>query len=244
MRVSEEKLEKACKLRLEGKSVRDAAALAGISPTTLRKHERGWIDGRGEIHGGWAGDRARANLVRAASAVKASKTAAALLDRTERIRLQAELASLLIDKVREFVPVLKLRNAREAKYLAGEAREIVKAIAQGQGGAGDELPPGVKQVVTLEDVKAHYERTRDITPSYIEPAKDPNAVPDAPPEAVDKRSSRKRAPVDGAAEEAEESEEDEAEESDEDRDGFEGDERDEERDDEEDSKEDSEEDSE
>ena len=38
--------------------------------------------------------------------------------------------------------------------------------------------------VTLEEIQAHYERTRDITPSYIEPATDPEAVPDAEPEGV------------------------------------------------------------
>jgi hypothetical protein len=180
MRVDSAKLEKARKLRLEGKSVREAAELAGISPTTLRKHERGWIDGKGEIHGGWAGDKAKADLARLASAAKASKTAAALLERNERVKLHAEMASLLIDKVREFIPVLKLKNAREAKQLMSEARELSKVIAQDQAGPGKELPPGVKQVVTLEDMKAHYARTRDITPSYIEPPEDPDAVPGLP----------------------------------------------------------------
>jgi len=179
MKIDSAKLEKARKLRLEGKSVREAAKLAGISPTTLRKHERGWIDGKGEIHGGWAGDRAKADLARVASAAKASKTAAALLERGERVKLHAEMASMLIDKVREFVPVLKLKNAREAKQLMAEARELSKVIAQEQGSPGEELPPGVKRVVTLEDMQAHYERTRDITPSYIEPAADPDALPDA-----------------------------------------------------------------
>ena len=177
MKIDDAKLEKARKLRLEGKSVREAAKLAGISPTTLRKHERGWIDGKGEIHGGWAGDRAKADLARVASAAKASKTAAALLDRSERIKLHAEMASILIDKVREFIPVLKLKNAQEAKQLMGEARELSKLIAQDQASAGEELPPGVKREVTLEDIQAHYERVRDITPSYIEPAEDPDALP-------------------------------------------------------------------
>ena len=179
MRVSKEKLEKARKLRLEGKSVREAAKLAGISPMTLRKHEQGWIDGKGNIHGGWAGDKAKADLARVASAAKASKTAAALLDKSERIKLHAEMASMLIDKVREFIPVLKLKNAREAKQLMSEARELAKVIDQGQANAGEELPPGVKREVTLEDIRAHYERVRDITPSYIEPPADPDALPDA-----------------------------------------------------------------
>ena len=41
MRVSKEKLDRARKLRLEGKSMRETAKLVGISPTTLRKYERG-----------------------------------------------------------------------------------------------------------------------------------------------------------------------------------------------------------
>ena len=203
MRVSKEKLEKARKLRLEGKSMRETAKLVGISPTTLRKYERGWIDGKGEIHGGWASDKAKADLARVASAAKASKTAAALLEKNERVKLHAEMASLLIEKVREFVPVLKLKNAREAKQLVSEVRELSKAIAQDQASVGEELPPGVKQVVTLEDMKAHYERTRDITPSYIEPPEDPDAVPEAPPEAGDGRAVGKRA----SAEEEEEGDE-------------------------------------
>ena len=73
---------------------------------------------------------------------------------TERVKLHAEMASLLIEKVREFVPVLKLKNAREAKQLVGEVRELSKAIAQDQASAGEELPPGVKRVVTLEDMQA------------------------------------------------------------------------------------------
>jgi transposase len=158
MRVSKEKLEKARKLRLEGKSMREAAKLVGISRMTLRKYERGWIDGKGEIHGGWVSD--------------------------------------------------KLKNAREAKQLVSEVRELSKAIAQDQASAGEELPPGVKQVVTLEDMKAHYERTRDITPSYIEPPEDPDAVPEAPPEAGDGRAVGKRASVD---EEIEPEEDDEPE---------------------------------
>jgi hypothetical protein len=179
MEADDAKLKRARQLRLEGKSLREAAKLAGISPTTVRKHERGWIDGNGEIHGGWAGDVGRSDLARVASAAEASKTAAALLDRSERIRLHAEMASMLIDKVREFVPVLKLKNAREAKHLMAEARELAKLIAQDEGRTDEGAAPGVRREVTLEDVQAHYERTRDITPSYIEPAADPDALPEA-----------------------------------------------------------------
>jgi hypothetical protein len=180
MEVDSAKLGKARQLRMEGRSIREAAKSAGISPTTLRKYERGWIDADGEVHGAWSADVGKAELARVAAAADASKTAAALLDRNERIRLHAEMASLMIDKVREYVPALKLKNAREAKQLMSEARELSKIIAQDQAGPGKELPPGVKQVVTLEDMKAHYARTRDITPSYIEPPEDPDAVPGLP----------------------------------------------------------------
>ena len=179
MEVDSAKLEKARQLRMEGKSIREAAKSAGISPTTLRKYERGWIDADGEVHGAWSADVGKAELARVAAAADASKTAAALLDRNERIRLHAEMASLMIDKVREYVPALKLKNAREAKQLMAEARELAKVIAHEQSGGDEDASQGVKHGVTLEEMQAHYERTRDITPSYIEPAADPDARPDA-----------------------------------------------------------------
>jgi cobalamin biosynthesis protein CobT len=233
MRVPKEKVEKARELRFAGKTVAETAKLTGLSRNTVAKLEKGWVDSKGVLHGGWANEL---TVERLRDTAKRLRSAEAVLDRNECARIAAGLAQELLGKIVEFLPRMQLKSSRDAKFIASEVRELLKLLELYRTSPGSETPEGVKQVVTLEDIKAHYERTRDITPSYIEPAADPEAIPGAPPEAVDRRAGRKRALADRAAEE------EEGEESDEDRDDDapEEDEDDEERDDEEDSEEDSE----
>ena len=230
MRVPKEKVEKAREFRFTGKTIAETAKLTGLSRNTVAKLEKGWVDSRGVLHGGWANEL---TVERLRDTAKRLRSAEAVLDRNECARIAAGLAQELLGKIVEFLPRMQLKSSRDAKFIASEVRELLKLLELYRTSPGSETPEGVKQVVTLEDIKAHYERTRDITPSYIEPAADPDAMPDAPPEAGDARAAGKRALADRAAEE------EEGEESDEDRDE-DAPEEDEERDDEEDSEEDSE----
>ena len=173
MRVSKEKAEKARGLRLAGKTVAETARLAGLARNTVAKLEKGWVDSKGVLHGGWANEL---TIERLRDTAKRLRSAEAVLDRNECARIAAGLAQEYLGKILEFLPRFELKSGRDTKFLSSEFRELLKLV---EFYRTSEAPPtdGPKQVVTLEDIKAHFERVRDITPSYIEPPEDSEALP-------------------------------------------------------------------
>ena len=181
MRVAKEKIEKARELRFAGKTIAETAKLAGLSRNTVGKLEKGWVDARGTLHGGWANDLTVHRLRATATRLKSVE---AVLDRDECARIAAGLAQEFLGKIVEFLPRLQLKTSRDAKFLASEVRELLKLLEQYRAAPGEQAPDGVRQVVTLEEITAHFERTRDITPTYIEPAADPDLLPEGQGAAV------------------------------------------------------------
>ena len=174
MRVSKEKVEKARELRFAGKTVAETARLTGLSRNTVAKLEKGWVDSKGVLHGGWANGL---TIERLRDTAKRLRSAEAVLDRNECARIAAGLAQEYLGKIVEFLPRFELKSSRDAKFLSSEFRELLKLLEFYRTSQEAAPAEGPKQVVTLEDIQAHYERVRDITPSYIEPAADPGALP-------------------------------------------------------------------
>lgn len=176
MKVPEETIRKARELRFAGKTLTETAKLTGLSRNTVAKLEKGWVDSKGVLHGGWANEL---TIERLRDTAKRLRSAEAILDRNECARIAAGLAQEFLGKIVEFLPRLELKSSRDAKFLSSEVRELLKLLEHYRSQPEPSPAEGVKQVVTLEDIQAHYERVRDITPSYIEPPADPDALPDA-----------------------------------------------------------------
>ena len=147
----------------------ETAKVTGLSRNTVWKLEMCWTVSRGVQHPGWACEVVVSKLKSIASAVEASTE---LLDRGERMRLRAELASTLVAKVQEFLPALKLKNAREAKLLLSEARELTRLIDRDAEG-GEGAPPGVKQDITFEEAMDRYLRAKETPVQEVEPPERP-----------------------------------------------------------------------
>jgi len=165
--VPKEKAEKVRELRLAGKTMTETAKLTGLSRNTVRKLEKGWLDTKGVHHPGWASEVEVSRLKSIAAAVEAGSQ---LLDRGERMKLRAELASTLVAKVQEFLPALKLKSAREAKLLLSEARELTRLLDRDGGG---EEQPGVKHDITFNEAMDRFLRSKEVEVDEIEPPERP-----------------------------------------------------------------------
>ena len=180
MKVAKQKSEKARELRFAGKTISETAKLTGLSRNTITKLERGWVDSKGVLHGGWSSDLTVERLRDTASRVKKAE---AFLNREECARVTAGLAQEFLGKIVEFLPNLTLKTSRDAKFLASEVRELLKLMEYYRGAKDTETPAdGLYTTITLEDLQAHYERTRDIVPGQIEPAEEPDELPEEPDE--------------------------------------------------------------
>lgn len=181
MRIPEEKGKMVRELRFAGKSVTETAKLTHLSRNTVAKLEKGWVDSKGVLHDGWANELTIERLRDTATRLRSAE---AFLDRKECARIAAGLAQEFLGKIVDFLPRLELKSSRDTKFLASEVRELMKLVEHYQSRPESAPAEGPKQEVTLEDIKEHFERTRDITPSHIEPAADPDAVPCADKENV------------------------------------------------------------
>ena len=178
MRIAKEKAEKARELRFAGKTLAETARLTGLSRNTVAKLEKGWVDSKGALHGGWASDLTAERLRDTAKRVRSAE---AVLDRDECARIAAGLAQEFLGKIVEFLPRMHLKTSRDAKFLSSEVRELFKLLEFYRTGGESAPADGPKQALTLDDIRAHYERVRDIEPSRIDPPESPE-MPDGPDE--------------------------------------------------------------
>ena len=138
MRIPKEKVEKARALRFAGKTITETARLSGLSRNTVAKLERGWVDSRGVLHGGWANELTVERLRDTADRVRSAE---AVLDRNECARITAGLAQEFLGKIVEFLPRMQLKTSRDAKFLASEVRELFKLLEHYRTG-GEQEPAG------------------------------------------------------------------------------------------------------
>ncbi|MHC5058989.1 MAG: hypothetical protein ACYTKD_30410 [Planctomycetota bacterium] len=176
MRIAKDKAEKARELRFAGKTMAETARLTGLSRNTVAKLEKGWVDSKGALHGGWASDLTAERL---RDTAKRLRSAEAVLDRDECARVAAGLAQEFLGKIVEFLPRMQLKTSRDAKFLSSEVRELFKLLEYYRTSGKAAPADGPGQALTLDDIRAHYERVRDITPSHIDPPESPETVQDA-----------------------------------------------------------------
>jgi hypothetical protein len=180
--ISEAKRRKAFQLRVQGKTITDAAREAGISRCTLRRLETGWIDKRGVRHRGWkhdldaARDQARAGEAQGGFSVKEA-----------RIKAYEELAEQAIEIVRSQFPTIRMKNATDAKALLSEIRELGRLIATEKGEhAGPAKIVAVRASLTSDEMQRRFVEAMAVEVEEISPPAQQHAGAEPPaPRGID-----------------------------------------------------------
>ena len=127
-RISPKTREKAFKLRLQRRSFAAISKEVGVSPKTVSRWEKGWIDGKGVKHPGWQAELEKAWREKADADLQFG-----LIVKDERLRAYEELARMAVNKIKESFPNIKAKTAADVKMLISETRELLKMLAKERG---------------------------------------------------------------------------------------------------------------
>ena len=117
--------EKAFRMRVGRKGFSEVGRALGVSPKTITRWEKGWVDKAGRIRPGWL-----ARLEQVWREVAEADIQHSLMEREERLNVCEELARMMLNRIREMVPKVRVKTAADAKALLSEARELLRVISQ------------------------------------------------------------------------------------------------------------------
>jgi len=120
--------EEAFAMRLDRKSFADIARALSVTTKTVSRWENGYTDSSGHTHKGW-----KPRLEMAWKKFTETRLQHDLMEKEECLKAIEELARMLFNRLKEFLPSVKLRNAADAKSLMSELRELVRLAAQKKG---------------------------------------------------------------------------------------------------------------
>ena len=145
--------EKAFVMRTEGMTFAKIAKELGVSAKTVSRWENGWKDGAGRKREGW-----KKRLEEAWQERLDSELNYGLMVKELRLRMQEQLARMLIARLKEAIPSIKIPNAAAAKALMSELRELYRLIWQERGRLepSANTAPGVKADITLDELQERY----------------------------------------------------------------------------------------
>jgi transcriptional regulator with XRE-family HTH domain len=144
---------KAFRMRLQGMTQKAIATELKVSPNTIARWEKGWIDSKGRKHKGWLSE-----LQKLKEAEEKEEYHAGLALKRERMKAYDELAQMAIAKIKEMFPNIKGKTATDAKALLSEVRELCRLIAMEQGelGPSSQTIVAVKNDITIEELSERY----------------------------------------------------------------------------------------
>ena len=154
LKISAKKREKAFRLRLERRSLRDISKEVGVSAKTITRWEKGWVDAQGRSHPGWQADLEKAWREKTDADLQYG-----LIVKEERLRAYEKLARMAVNKLEECFPNIKAKTAADAKALMSEIRELCRLIAREKG----ELSPSphtmvaIKADISISELAQRYE---------------------------------------------------------------------------------------
>jgi len=145
--------EKAFSMRLERKSFGEIAQALEVTTKTISRWENGYTDSSGHKHQGW-----RPRLDMAWKQLTETRLQHDLMEKEECLKAIGELARMLFNRLREFLPSVKLRNAADAKSLMSELRELIRLAAQKKGEfmKSPDSIIAVKADITLGELQERY----------------------------------------------------------------------------------------
>ena len=120
--------EKVFAMRLDRKSFTDIARELDVTTKTISRWENGYTDSHGHTHKGW-----KPRLEEAWRRLAEATLRHDLMEKEECLKAIEELALILFNRLKEFLPNVKLRNAADAKSLSSELRELIRLAAQKKG---------------------------------------------------------------------------------------------------------------
>lgn len=153
---------KAFRMRVQGMTQKDVATELKVSPKTIARWEKGWIDGKGRKHRGWLSE-----LEKLKAEVEKEEYTSGLAIKRERMKAYDELAQMAIAKIKEIFPNIKGKTAADAKALLSEVRELCRLMAMERGelGPSNQTVVAVKNDITIEELSERY---RDSTHEVID----------------------------------------------------------------------------
>ena len=152
-RTPASKKQKAFRMRLQGKHLKDIAAELKVSANTLSRWEKGWIDGRGRKHRGWL-----AELEKVKEESEKDEYLSGLALKKERLKAYDELAQMVIEKIKASFPNITAKTSADVKALLSEVRELCRLIAieKGDYQRGPQTVVAVKNDITIEELSQRY----------------------------------------------------------------------------------------
>ena len=147
------KKKTAFRMRLQGMTIKAVATELKVSPNTIARWEKGWIDGKGRKHRGWLSD-----LEKLKAENEKEEYMSGLAIKRERMKAYDELAQMAIAKIKEIFPNIKGKTAADAKALLSEVRELCRLMAMEQGEIGPSRTTviAVKNDITIEELSKRY----------------------------------------------------------------------------------------
>ena len=173
---------KAFMMRAEGMTFAKIAKEIGVSPKTVSRWENGWKDKNGRKHEGW-----KERLDEAWQERLDSELHYGLMVRETRLRAHEQIAQMLVARLKEAIPVIRIPNAAAAKAIMSELRELFRIILDERGGAKSSLrtPAGVRADITLEEIQERYAAAMTRDAERVESQEDGEDSPDGDEEPED-----------------------------------------------------------
>ncbi len=179
-RLDPEKRRTAFRLRLQHRSVAAVARELRMAPNTVRKLERGWVDGKGVRRRGWREELRR--LWDEEEKKAALECGIALKEK--RIKAYDRLARQAVEVIEKSFPNIVAKNASDIKALLSEVRELCRltSIELGQYRPGGGPVVAVRTDITLADVQEAYARSQEVPVDEIPPPRAGTLITDIPEE--------------------------------------------------------------
>ena len=201
-RLDPKKRKRAFRLRLQHKTVAAVARELKMAPNTLRKLERGWVDGKGVRHRGWRDELRR--LWEEEEKKEALECGIALKEK--RIKAYDRLARQAVEVIEKSFPNIVAKNASDIKALLSEVRELCRltSIELGQYRPGGGPVVAVRTDITLAEMQERYRAAQAIEADVIPPPRSGTLISDIPEENELEDAPDEVGPIEGEVLEEEE----------------------------------------
>ena len=179
-RLDPEKKRKAFRLRLQHKSIAAVARELKMAPNTVRKLERGWVDGKRVRHRGW-----REELRRLwEEEEKKAELECGIALKEKRVRIYDRLMRQAVEAIEKSFPNIVAKNASDIKALLSEVRELCRltSIELGQYRPGGGPVVAVRTDITLAEMQKRYRAAQAIEADVIPPPRAGTLISDIPEE--------------------------------------------------------------
>ena len=145
--------EKAFAMRVERKSFADIARELGIASRTVSRWENGYTDSYGHRHAGW-----KPRLETEWKKLTEAKLQHDLMQMEECLKAIERMSLMIYNRLKDFLPTVKLKNAADAKALLSEFRELIRlaALKKGEFMKSPDNLVAVRADITLSELQERY----------------------------------------------------------------------------------------